>query len=58
MGQVVNPARTTLTYTGDSGADFHDVANLSARLTRTDNGLPIGGKTVTIHDGRPRAARP
>lgn len=51
MTQVVNKARTTLSYNGASGADFNDPAGLSARLTRTDDGGPIAGKTITFTMG-------
>ncbi|MGZ4407599.1 MAG: Ig-like domain-containing protein [Gaiellaceae bacterium] len=49
--QIVNPARTTLSYDGTAGADFNDPALLSARLTRTDNSAPVAGKTVTLTMG-------
>jgi hypothetical protein len=48
LTQVVNKARTTLTYDGDTTADYHDAAAVSARLTRTDNAAPIAGKTITL----------
>ena len=48
LNQTVQKARTTLTYNGATTADFNDPAVLSAQLTRTDNGAPIGGKTVTL----------
>ncbi len=51
LTQVVNKARTTLTYDGDTTADFDDPAILSARLTRADNGAPIAGKTVALSMG-------
>lgn len=51
LTQVVNEARTTLTYTGDTTADYHDPAALSARLTRTDNSAPIAGKLVSFAMG-------
>jgi hypothetical protein len=51
LTQQVNRARTTLTYNGDTTADFHDTAVLSATLTRTDNGAPIAGKNVTFSMG-------
>jgi hypothetical protein len=46
--QIVNEARTTLTYTGTTRADYHDTAVLSARLTRSDNAAPISGKAITL----------
>ena len=49
--QIVNRARTTLSYDGTRSADFNDVAVLSARLTRTDNSSPVAGKTVTLTMG-------
>ena len=49
--QVVNKARTTLSYTGAATADFNDPAVLSARLTRTDNSTPVAGKTLTFTMG-------
>jgi len=48
MTQTVNKARTTLTYDGATTADFHDPAVLSAKLTRTDDGAPIAGKTIAF----------
>jgi hypothetical protein len=51
LSQQVNRARTTLTYNGDTTADYHDVATLSATLTRTDNAAAISGKTVTLSMG-------
>jgi hypothetical protein len=49
--QIVNKARTTLSYDGPASADFNDPAVLSARLTRTDNASPLAGKTVTLTMG-------
>lgn len=49
--QVVNRARTTLTYDGAGGADFNDPAVLSARLTRSDGATAITWKTVTFTMG-------
>jgi hypothetical protein len=51
MTQLVNKARTTLSYDGASGADFNDPAGLSAQLTRTDNGAPIAGKAIALTMG-------
>ncbi len=48
LTQTVEKAHTTLTYTGDSSADYHDAAAVSARLTRTDDSAPIAGKSVTL----------
>jgi hypothetical protein len=44
--QNVDKARTTLRYNGPTSADYHDVANLAATLTRTDNGRSIAGRTI------------
>jgi hypothetical protein len=49
--QVVNKARTTITYDGATTADFHDEAVLSAKLSRTDDGAPIVGKTIAFTMG-------
>lgn len=46
--QIVNKARTTLTYTETRTADFNDLATVSATLTRTDNATPIPNKTITV----------
>ncbi len=51
LTQVVTKARTTLTYTGDTTADYHDQAVLSARLTRADNAAPVAGKLVSFTMG-------
>ena len=51
LTQTVNKARTTVTYDGDTSADYHDPAAVSARLTRTDNSAPIAGKTLTLGMG-------
>jgi hypothetical protein len=48
MTQVVDKARTTMSYNGAASADFNDPAALSARLTRTDNAAPVVGKTITF----------
>ncbi len=37
---------TTIVYTGDLTADYHDPAQLSALLTDTLTGAPLAGKTV------------
>ncbi|MFS8103574.1 Ig-like domain repeat protein [Lentzea alba] len=37
---------TTLTYTGALTGDFHDPATVSARLTITGSGTPVGGQPV------------
>jgi large repetitive protein len=49
--QIVNRARTTLSYDGTRSADFNDAAILSATLTRTDNSAPVAGMTVTLTMG-------
>ena len=46
--EVVDKARTTLTYDGATSGDFNDPAILSARLSRTDNSAPVAGKLVTL----------
>jgi hypothetical protein len=46
LDQTVDPARTTLVYTGDTTADFDDPAALSVQLVRTDDGAPIPGKAI------------
>ena len=51
MTQVVNPARTTLTYDGATSADYNDPAALAATLTRTDNAAPVAGQPVTLTMG-------
>jgi Bacterial Ig-like domain (group 3) len=51
VAQTVNKARTTVTYDGDTTADYHDPAAVSARLTRTDNSAPISGKLLTLSMG-------
>ncbi len=49
--QAVDKARTTLRYDGPTSADYHDVANLAATLTRTDDGRSIAGKTIDFSMG-------
>ncbi len=49
--QVVQKARTTLSYDGATSADYNDPAILSARLTRTDSASPVAGQTVTLTMG-------
>ncbi|MGW4215152.1 choice-of-anchor P family protein [Lentzea sp. NPDC004789] len=39
---------TTLTYTGALTGDFHDPATVSARLTLTATGTPVGGQPVVF----------
>ena len=51
MSQIVNKARTTLSYDGVVTSDYNDPAVLSARLTRTDRSAPIGGQTVSFTMG-------
>lgn len=46
LTQTVDKARTTLTYDGVTSADYHDLAGLSATLTRTDDGTPLVGMDV------------
>ncbi len=49
--QNVDKARTTLRYDGPTSADYHDVANLAATLTRTDDGRSIAGRTIDFSVG-------
>ena len=37
---------TTISYTGDLTADYHDPAQLSATLTDTISGMPLTGKSI------------
>jgi photosystem II stability/assembly factor-like uncharacterized protein len=46
--EILTSVATTLTYTGDTAADFHDPANLSAVLKVTTTGVPLSGATVTF----------
>src|SRR5262249_27081233 len=46
--EILTSAATTLTYTGDTTADFHDPANLSAILKVTTSGAPIAGALVVF----------
>ncbi|GLZ30063.1 hypothetical protein Lesp02_22530 [Lentzea sp. NBRC 105346] len=39
---------TTLTYTGALAGDYHDPATVSARLTITSSGAPVGDQPVTF----------
>src|SRR5262249_19337752 len=41
-------ATTSISCTGDTTQDFHDVATLSARLDNTFSGLPVTGATLTF----------
>jgi uncharacterized repeat protein (TIGR01451 family) len=45
---TVNPRPTTLAYTGATTSHFHDVADVSARLTDTNTTSPIASRTVTF----------
>jgi hypothetical protein len=47
-GSIHLPAPTTLTYTGDAAADYHDVAHLSALLSDAAHNQPIAGKTIVF----------
>jgi hypothetical protein len=49
--QVVNKARTVLSYDGAVSGDFNDAVVLSGRLTRGDNAAPIVGQSVTFTMG-------
>lgn len=46
VSQVVQKAKTTLTYDGATAGDFHDSATLSATLTRQYDSAPLAGKSV------------
>ncbi len=46
VSQVVEKAKTTLSYDGATTADFHDAATLSATLTRQYDSAPVAGKSV------------
>ena len=47
-GSIHLPAPTTLTYTGDAAADYHDIAHLSALLSDAAHNQPISGKTIVF----------
>lgn len=49
--QIVNRARTTLSYDGATSVDFDDPGVLSARLTRTYDGSALVGSTVHLAMG-------
>ena len=49
--QVVNKARTVLSYDGAVSADFNDAVVLSGRLTRADNAAPMVGQSITFTMG-------
>jgi hypothetical protein len=48
---TVTSEDTALNYTGDSTADFHDPAHVSARLQDPTDGLPIPGKSISFDMG-------
>jgi hypothetical protein len=48
---VVSSTATTVTYTGDTTADYDDTANLSASLVLSGTSVPIAGQTITINLG-------
>lgn len=48
LAQLVNRARTALTYDGATSADYNDPAVLSATLTRQDSSAPVPGKLLTL----------
>ena len=45
---TINKAPTTLSSTGATVGNYHDTVTLSGRLTETDTGAAIAGKTVTF----------
>ncbi|MCU1329014.1 MAG: hypothetical protein JWN34_4384 [Bryobacterales bacterium] len=45
---VVSSTGTTVTYTGDTTADYHDTANLSANLVLSGTSVPVVGQTLTF----------
>jgi uncharacterized repeat protein (TIGR01451 family) len=45
---TVNPRPTTLEYAGATTSDFHDAAQVSARLTDTAKGTPVASENVTF----------
>ncbi len=45
---VVGSTGTALTYTGDTTADYHDPANLSATLVLQGTSIPVAGQNVTF----------
>jgi hypothetical protein len=55
---VVNLVRraTTIVYTGDLTADYHDVATVSATLTDTLSGLPLAAQKVSFALGTQTAS--
>jgi hypothetical protein len=42
---------TTIVYTGDTSADYHDIANVSATLTDNNSGLPVPAATLSFTIG-------
>jgi hypothetical protein len=42
---------TSITYTGDTSADYHDIANVSATLTDSNSGLPVPAATISFTIG-------
>ena len=50
-GSIHLPAPTTLTYTGDAAADYHDIAHLSAILADKAQNQPITSKTIVFTIG-------
>ncbi len=46
LTQIVELARTSIGYTGATTGDFHDPAVVSARLTRSRDGVPIVAGSV------------
>ena len=48
---VVSSTPTTLTYTGATSQDYHDVATLSATLTLSGTSAPVAGQTITFTIG-------
>jgi hypothetical protein len=44
--EILSIIPSTLTYNGDTSADYHDDAHFSATLTVTSSGAPIPGMTI------------
>ena len=51
LTEAVERARTTLTYSGATTGDYHDLVSASATLTRLDDGTPVTGQAVTLTVG-------
>ena len=42
---------TSITYTGDTSADYHDIAHVSGTLTDNNSGLPVAAAMITFTIG-------